>query len=778
LLRNPISRALVLGSACLLAIAPFFWRGSPSGHDFEFHMFSWMEVLGQWQHGILYPRWAALAHWGYGEARFLFYPPASWTLGAALGAALPWKMVPGAYCWMVLTLAGAAMYRLAREWFPLPDALFAAAFYALNPYHLLIVYWRSAYAELLAATLLPLLLLCLLRLKEPGFRPTLWLSLTLAAAWLTNLPAAVMIHYSVTGLGTLLAVQNRSWRPLLRTALAVTLGAGLASFYLLPAIHEQGWINLSEVLSPGVRPQDNFIFTGIADPDHNRFNLLVSTIALAEIGMLAFAIWFSRRTKHVGTAAPGCPGARSGAASNQSPWMLLSAWGAGTALLMLSVTNWLWQHLPKLRFVQLPFRWLLCMNAALAMLLPMAAKRWTPRLLASAVLLAVVILAGYRIQLPWWDFAADIREMSDAIADGTGYEGADEYVPAGADPYELNKSLPRVSDDKGAPVPSEMLAWAQTEKHFKVHTAAAQNLTVRLFSYPAWEVVVNGKPTETQRTDVTGLIVIPIAAGDNDVQLHFHRTSDRLVGNVVSLISLALFVVAWFKSGKGRTSSLRVLVATSNAGKLRDFAGAAAPYGIAIATIPNFSSLPEVIEDGTTFEENARKKAESYSLAVPGELVLADDSGLEIDALGGVPGVRSARYAADELASGDYNGDEHGNERPDEPDAVERNSNSNDEANNGRVLRELANVAAEKRTARFVCVLAVARDGQTIHTFRGTAEGLILDAPRGNNGFGYDPLFYFRQIGKTFAELSTVKKAHYSHRGAAFRAFLSWYCET
>jgi len=770
----------VLASACLLAIAPFFWRGSPSGHDFEFHMFSWMEVLGQWQHGILYPRWAALAHWGYGEARFLFYPPTSWTLGAALGAALPWKMVPGAYCWMVLTLAGAAMYRLAREWFPLPDALFAAAFYALNPYHLLIVYWRSAYAELLAATLLPLLLLCLLRLKEPGFRPTLWLSLTLAAAWLTNLPAAVMIHYSVTGLATLLAVQNRSWRPLLRMALAVALGAGLASFYLLPAIQEQGWINLSEVLSPGVRPQDNFIFTGIADPDHNRFNLLVSTIALAEIGTLAFAIWFSRRTKHVGTAAPGCPGARSaaGATSNQSPWTLLSAWGAVTALLMLSVTNLLWQHLPKLRFVQLPFRWLLCMNAALAMLLPMAAKRWTSRLLASAVLLAAVILAGYRIQPPWWDLAADIREMSDAIADGTGYEGADEYVPAGADPYELNKSLPRVSDDKGAPVPSEMLAWAQTEKHFKVHTAAAQNLTVRLFSYPAWEVVVNGKPTETQRTDVTGLIVIPIAAGDNDVQVHFHRTRDRLIGNVVSLISLALFVIAWFKTGKGRMSSLRVLVATSNAGKLRDFAGAAAPYGIAIATIPNFSSLPELIEDGTTFEENARKKAESCSLAVPGELVLADDSGLEIDALGGAPGVRSARYAADELARGDDNDNEHGNERPDEPDAVERNSNSNDEANNGRVLRELANVAAEKRTARFVCVLAVARDGQTIHTFRGTAEGLILDAPRGNNGFGYDPLFYFRQIGKTFAELSTVKKAHYSHRGAAFRAFLSWYCET
>ena len=116
--------------------------------------------------------------------------------------------------------------------------------------------------------------------------------------------------------------------------------------------------------------------------------------------------------------------------------MLVSAWGAVSAVLMLSLSNLLWQHLPRFRFVQLPFRWLLCMNAALAMLLPMAAKRWTSRLLASAVLLAAVLIAGYRIQPPWWDMASDIREMSDAIADSTGYEGSDEYVPAGADPAQ------------------------------------------------------------------------------------------------------------------------------------------------------------------------------------------------------------------------------------------------------------------------------------------------------------------------------------------------------
>jgi len=196
-------------------------------------------------------------------------------------------------------------------------------------------------------------------------------------------------------------------------------------------------------------------------------------------------------------------------------------------------------------------------------------------------------------------------------------------------------------------------------------------------------------------------------------------------------------------------TSRTVLLATSNAGKLRDFAGPAAPHGITIANIPNFSSLPQAVEDGATFEENARKKAESYSLAVPGELVLADDSGLEIDALGGAPGVHSARYA-DEC-------------------------NSDDEANNARVLRELKGIPEQQRTARFVCLLAVARDGRTLHTFQGTAEGVILPTPRGKNGFGYDPLFYFPQIGKTFAELSAEEKARYSHRGAAFRAFLEWY---
>jgi XTP/dITP diphosphohydrolase len=197
-----------------------------------------------------------------------------------------------------------------------------------------------------------------------------------------------------------------------------------------------------------------------------------------------------------------------------------------------------------------------------------------------------------------------------------------------------------------------------------------------------------------------------------------------------------------------------ILVATSNPGKLRDFAGAAASVSLEISSIPNFPSLPTVVEDGLTFEANARKKAEAYSRYVPGEIVLADDSGLEVDVLGGAPGVHSARYAAETPQLADHN--------------------TSDQANNARLLGELKDVTAEKRTGRFVCVIAAARDGRTLEVFRGQAEGMILDKPRGTNGFGYDPLFYFPKIQRTFAELSAEEKARYSHRGAAFRLFLDW----
>lgn len=198
----------------------------------------------------------------------------------------------------------------------------------------------------------------------------------------------------------------------------------------------------------------------------------------------------------------------------------------------------------------------------------------------------------------------------------------------------------------------------------------------------------------------------------------------------------------------------RILIATSNRGKLRDFAGAAVAFGVEVASLPDFASLPAVIEDGETFEANARKKAEAYSRYAPGEMVIADDSGIVVDALQGAPGVHSARYAAEA------------------PHLVQENTA--DDANNERLIRELRNVPAKNRTGRFVCLIAAAREGKTLAVFEGKAEGIILGAPRGRNGFGYDPLFFFPQIKKTFAELTAEEKAQYSHRGAAFRKLLEW----
>jgi XTP/dITP diphosphohydrolase len=194
----------------------------------------------------------------------------------------------------------------------------------------------------------------------------------------------------------------------------------------------------------------------------------------------------------------------------------------------------------------------------------------------------------------------------------------------------------------------------------------------------------------------------------------------------------------------------RVFLATSNLGKLQDFAGAAAPSGVRLEGLPGFASLASVAEDGTTFEENARKKAEHYSRFVPGEILVADDSGLEVDALGGAPGVNSARYAA---GTGE---------------------NSSDAANNARLLRELDGLPDQDRRAKFVCVIAAARNGRTLATFRGQAHGAILRAPRGSGGFGYDPLFFYPALGKAFGELTPEEKAAVSHRGAAFGKFIEW----
>ncbi|MGA2277933.1 MAG: non-canonical purine NTP pyrophosphatase [Terracidiphilus sp.] len=202
--------------------------------------------------------------------------------------------------------------------------------------------------------------------------------------------------------------------------------------------------------------------------------------------------------------------------------------------------------------------------------------------------------------------------------------------------------------------------------------------------------------------------------------------------------------------------ALRLYAATTSQGKLRDFRTAAAAHALLIDALPGISRIPAPEEDGLTFAANATLKALYYSRFAPGELVVADDSGLEVDALDGAPGVRSARFAADAGIK-------------DSPDA----NDNTDVWNNLVLLQRLIRLPDAPRTARYRCVLVAARDGVALHTAEGAVEGLILDAPRGTGGFGYDPLFYLPELDKTMAELDLETKHTLSHRGRAIAALLA-----
>lgn len=193
-------------------------------------------------------------------------------------------------------------------------------------------------------------------------------------------------------------------------------------------------------------------------------------------------------------------------------------------------------------------------------------------------------------------------------------------------------------------------------------------------------------------------------------------------------------------------------VASSNAGKLRDFAAAASVFDVEFAVLPGLQGTAAPEETGTTFAANARLKAEAYSRARPGLLVLADDSGLEVDALGGAPGVRSARYADDACF-----------------DVID--SEDADGRNNLFLLEQLR-PHSRPWTARYRCVLAVARDGVVLETADGAVEGELIAEPHGTGGFGYDPLFWLAGLGKTMAEIDLETKQRLSHRGRALRALL------
>ena len=472
--------------------------------------------------------------------------------------------MPIAFIVLVQTFAGFSAFVLARRLVPQKAALFSAACYAANPNALLMIYFRSDYAELLASAFFPLLFLGGLQLSEilePSAHRRLAATLVLfsvifAAVWLSNAPAAVMATYSATLLFTWAAFTRKSWQPLARGATSLALGFGLAAFYIVPAAFEQRWVNISQALSIGLFPSENFLYTTINDPEHTLVNYIVSTIAMALIVFTGVAAITAHRELMQQNAFPTQP----------KIWSFFLLLATVTTVLMLRFSSILWQLLPKLRFVQFPWRWMSILTIPFIYVLAATVTRRRLRWLCIAATLALLIgTAVYLVQHTWWD-DEEFSTLRDAIDSGDGFDGTDEYDPIGDDHYNLPQKTARaqllpVTDDTDAPnsqppASSKVVIdrWNAQEKVLRVQATQPARLALRLLNYPAWQVEVNGARIQPEHPEDSGQMLIPLRAGESRITVCFGRTRDRTLGAFLSIFSsmLCLFLLMRSRSRAGR----------------------------------------------------------------------------------------------------------------------------------------------------------------------------------------------------------------------------------
>jgi hypothetical protein len=498
--------------------------------------------------GLMYPHWVQDANFGAGEPRLIFYPPVSWLLGGLLGSIVGWHAAPVVFVLLALLGAGISMYLLAREWAPPDAATLAACLYIASPYAMFVAYERSALGELLASAWLPLMVLFALRRRSSIAA----LSLTVAALWLTNSPAAVIGSYLLAVLALAMWIaEGRPW-PALRAAGGMALGLGLAAFYIVPAAFEQRWVQINRAINPGMRVEDSFLFAHTANPFHDQVLRTASWIFLAELAVASLFAYLAWKKQ---------TGGRARIAITASLPVIL--------LLQLPVSDVIWKHTPHMKFLQFPWRWLVALSLVVCVLAGMTLDKLRPK--ASWCLLLIVAAMAIGGGLLFFQPCDDEDAVTAQVAGfrtGQGTQGTDEYTPVGVDSGSVQQDLPMVrvlrapEDDtadsaKGdnpdwrAGDPGSITAKADARRWngehwlFNVVTPETGYAVLRLMDYPAWRVTVDGKPAQDRPGRGDGLMAVPVTAGSHAIEVQWSASSDVIAGREISAIALlALVLVA------------------------------------------------------------------------------------------------------------------------------------------------------------------------------------------------------------------------------------------
>lgn len=557
-------RLVLLPLCALLVVAPLLWHGNSCGNDFNFHLLSWMEVHAAWHAGSFYPHWAMQPNNGAGEPRFVFYPPISWMLGAFLGSLLGngargWSATPGAFVFVILTLAGFSSYALLRRVTAENAALLAACFYLANPYTLFVIYERSAFAELAAIVWMPLLILFALE-KTVRILPLAWV---ITALWLTHDASAVMGCYALALLILLTALREKNWRcgleRIARASTSVGLGLGLAAFYIVPAAYERKWVQIQLAFTEGMGFAANFLFTRTDDSFHDSILFMVSWIAVGLIALgFAFSLvllFFHKRRK---LSKP-----------DSLPLLPVVILTAILGFLLLPISLPVWHLLPELIFLQFPWRLLLLLGVTVSILLgatldlvPIRA-RLLP--LAAPLLVAVLTVCCYPRFHQFCDFQDVVPAQLAVFHTDKGYqaaEGTAEYTPLATIPENLPDSMPPVyvtslalahdPSDTPPPLPAAAMVrveiWQPDHRGILIFLPSEDGHSVpeaavlRLLDYPGWRIRINGQLLPQHLHTADGRLYVPLPAGASVLTVDYAATPDAWLGRCISLLSLFLVI--------------------------------------------------------------------------------------------------------------------------------------------------------------------------------------------------------------------------------------------